>query len=283
MRSFNKIELAGRIHSYSLEEIDTEKGNAIAGTVTLETTNTGTLVETRFFAYPKYNSGKANRTYSVLEDLLAGNYKTITSDGDEADWLSIDANIDVDYYVGRDGAKDIDEMNRSQRIRGSFINANKKHEYSNVWKCDMLVTRIEDLEENPEKGYAHRVRMHGFIIDDYNERLMGVRFEAMDDAQMNYLLGLSVTSDNPLYTSVKGEFRKVTTLRVVEGAFGEDDKQEYDNTFWVMTWMPRNTYEFGDDITVDEYNSMMNALDEYKQEKLNKNKDTEDSKDKLVF
>ena len=283
MKSYNKVELKGRIHNFSLEEKDTEKGTAITGTVTLQVNEAGTCVDVRFYALPKYNSGKTNRTYSVLEDMLAGNYKTVVNDADEADWLAIDANIDIDYYVGRDGAKDIDEMSRSQRIRGSFINANKNHEYENVWKCDMLVTRIEDVEENPEKGYPHKVRMHGFIVDDYNERLMGVRFEAMDQAPMNHLLGLSVSKDNPLYTSVKGEFRMVKTLKVVEGAFGEDDKKEFENLFWVMTWMPRNTYEFGDDITVEDYNAYMTACDEYKQEKLNKSKDAADEGDNLVF
>lgn len=283
MKSYNKVELKGRIHNFSLEEKDTEKGTAITGTVTLQVNEAGTCVDVRFYALPKYNSGKTNRTYSVLEDMLAGNYKTVVNDADEADWLAIDANIDIDYYVGRDGAKDIDEMSRSQRVRGSFINANKSHEYSNVWKCDMLITRIEDVEEVPEKGFPHKVRMHGFIVDDYNERLMGVRFEAMDQAPMNHLLGLSVSKDNPLYTSVKGEFRMVKTLQIQEGAFGEDEKREFEKVFWVMTWMPRNTYEFGDDITVEDYNAYMTACDEYKQEKLNKSKDAGDEGDNLVF
>lgn len=277
MRDFNKIELKGRIFSYALEEKDeTEKGVPIAGTVTLEVDEVGTQVETRFYAYPKYNNGTTNKTYGFLVDLLAGNFKTVADDGPEADWLSVDASISPDYYVSRDGAKTIDDLSRSQKIRGSFINPNKKHEYANKWNCDMIVTKIEDVEENVEKGYPHKVRVHGYMIDSYNERVMGVRFEAMDEAPMNYLLALNPTEDNPIYTQARGQFRKVTSLKIIEGAFGEDEKIEYDNLYWILTWMPKENYIFGDDITLEEYNNLLKGLEEYKTEKLNKYNEAED-------
>lgn len=284
MKDYNKIELKGRLFSYALEEKeDTEKGTPIAGTVTLEVDEDGTQVEVRFYAYPKYNNGNPNRTYGILSDILAGNYLTVVDNGDEAEWLSIDANISVDYYIGRDGAKDIDEMSRSQKIRGSFINQNKKHEYFNKWSCDMVVTQVEDVEENVEKGYPHKVRVHGYMLDSYNKRAMGVRFEAMDEAPMAYLLSLTPSRDNPFYTQVRGQFRKVTSLKIIEGAFGEDEKVEYENLFWVLNWMPKNAYVFGEDLTLEEFEEFMKGLDEYKTEKFNKDKNKDDEGDDLVF
>lgn len=283
MKSFNKVELKGRIHSYALEVKDTDNGEAIVGTVSLEVDEKGTVIESRFFAKPTYSSGKPNRTYTFLDDLMAGNYKTIKNDADEADWLSIDATVSPDYFVGRDGAKTIEDLNSSQKIRGSFINANKSHDYANSWKCDMLITRVEEIEPDEEKHIKHKARIHGYIIDDYNERVMGVKFDALDEAPMNYVLGLETSHDQPFYTSVKGEFRKETTLITREGAFGNDETVEYDNIRWALTWMPRNPYLFGEDITEDEYKNLCNGLDEYREEKLNKNKSAEDEKDKLVF
>lgn len=281
MRTYNKVELKGRIHSYALETKETEKGEAITGTVTLEVAENGTTVDARFFAYPTYNSGKTNKTYEKLESLMGEEYKTIVRDGDEADWLAIDATVAPDYFVGRDGAQTVDDLNHSQKIRGSFINPNKNHDYSNFWKCDMLITRVEDIEADDEKHRPHAARVHGYIIDDYNNRVMGVQFDALDEAPINYLLGLDVSKDAPLYTAIKGEFRQIKTLITREGAFGEAEQIEYDNLRTAITWMPKDTYEFGSDITKEQYGVFMDRLEEYKKSKLNAA--ANDEADNLVF
>lgn len=284
MKTYNRVTLKGRLHSYALED----KEEAIAGTVTLEVDKDGNTAEVRFYATPTYKSGAKNKTYGFLEEMLAGNYNTVSNDGEDADWLSIDANIDVSYFVPRGGAKTVDDLGCAQKLRGAFINPNNKKEYSNEWKCDMLITRIEDREENPEKGYDHTVRVHGFIIDDYNHRLMGVKFDAMDVGVMNYMNNLEVSVDNPLYTAIKGMFYMKKTLKVNKSAFegGEDDVREFENTFWKITWMPVNPYMFGEDITTEDYKALTDALEAHKMEKFNSGSEdgsaAEEGK-KLVF
>lgn len=285
MKSFNKVALKGRLHSYELEVKDTDNGEAIAGTVSIEASEDGAIVDVRFFAKPKYKSGKINKTYNILEDMIAGNYLTIVNDGADADWISIDGEINIDYYVGRDGAKSVDDLGKSQKIRGSFVNANKNHDYENSWRCDMLITRVEEIEEDAEKNRAHAARIHGYILDSFNERALGAKFDVVDEAAMNYVLGLAVEQENPLYSSVRGEFRKITTLIKREGAFSDDEIIEYDDLKWVLTWMPKGAYTFGEDITEDEYKAYLANLDEYKKEKFEDGakKAEKDEKDNLVF
>lgn len=285
MKSYNAFDMKGRLYAYALEEKDTDKGTAISGTVTLEVDKNGTTVEAKFFAYPTYNSGKVNRTHGMLEDMMAGNFKTVVDDGDDADWLGMTGNIDVSYFVPRDGAKDIDEMARSQKLRGSFLNANKKHEYCNKWKLDMLICAVRDVEEDAERQTPHFVRVTGYLVDDFRERVLGCEFDAFKQAAMNYILGLPVSYEQPYFVSVWGEIVKMNRLVVRKNAFGEDEKNEYESTRWGITGMNPDAYEFGDPsaITVEQYKEYRDNLDEYRKERLDADKSDSDSGSGLAF
>ena len=286
MKSYNNFDMKGRLYSYSLEEKDTDKGTAITGEVTLEVDDKGTTATARFFAYPTYNSGKTNRTYSVLEDMMAGNYKTVVDDADEADWLAMTGNIDVNYFVPRDGAKDIDELARSQKLRGSFVNQNKDHNYQNKWKLDMLITRIDDVEEDAEKNIPHYVRVTGYLIDDYRERVTLVQFQARKEAAMKYILGLTASYDQPYYVSIWGELMKIARTIVRKNAFGEDEVDEYESYIWAITGMAPEAYDFGDEsaMTVEQYNEFRENLDAHKKERLEDGNDSAGSgKPDLAF
>ena len=285
MKTYNNIDMKGRLYSYSLEEKDTDKGTAITGDVTLMVDADGTQVTSRFYATPTYSSGKPNRTYGVLEDMMAGNYKTVVDDGDDADWFGVSGNIDVSYFPPRDGAvKDVEDLARSQKIRGSFLNANKDHKYANKWKLDMLICRIDDVEPDEEKNIPHYVRVGGYLIDDYRERVMGVQFQARKDAAMNYILGLTASYDNPYYVSIWGELAKITRTIVRKNAFGEDEHDSYDSTVWAITGMSPDAYDFGDEsaMTVDEYNKLRDNLDEYRKERM-ENDNKSDARTNLAF
>lgn len=284
MKSYNNVDMKGRLYSYNLEEKDTDKGTAIAGEVTLVVDEAGTQATARFYATPMYKTGKPNRTYGMLEDMMAGNYKTVVDDGDDADWFGISGNIDVSYFPPRDGgAKEIEDLVRSQKIRGSFLNANKEHKFQNKWKIDMLIGRIDDVEADEEKGYPHQVRVSGYLVDNYNERVMGVQFMARKEAAMNYILGLTASWDNPYYVSIWGELLRVTRTIVRKNAFGEDEQDTYDSTIWAITGMSPDAYAFGDEsgITVDEYKELRDNLDEFRKSRLAK-EDT-DARSGLAF
>lgn len=266
MKSFNQMEAKGMLHSYALEERDTDTGTAIMGTVTLQVDNDGTLVEGRYYATPQYSSGKVNRTYGVLEDIMTANYKTVVDDG-EGDWLGLSGNIDVSYFAGRNGAvKTIDDLVRSQKMRGSFINMNKKKEFSNKWNCDLYITKIDDVEADPEKGTEAFVRVRGYIVDDYRKRLDEVAFEARNAAAMNYIRSLPASVSEPYAVGAWGSLLETKVKSIKKSAFGDDEIREFDRQTWTITGMSPEPYSFGEEgiMTPAEWKQCKDGLDENK-------------------
>jgi hypothetical protein len=283
MKTYNALDMKGRLYNYALQTINTEKGEAISGDVMLEVDANGTVVTVRFFGYPTYNNGKTNKTFGILDDMMAGNYKTVVDNGDDADWLSLNGSIDVSYFVSRNATDG--ELARAQKFRGSFINPNTKKEYNNRWKLDMLVTNVKEVEADEEKQLPRFVRMNGYLVDDYNNRLMEVGFQARSDAAMNYILGLEVSFDEPLYVPVWGEIGKVGTTRIIKNAFGEDEVQKFENTQWIVTGMQQEAYEWGDEKTMtdSQYADLREALEAHKEEQKNKDEDGGSAKQELAF
>lgn len=283
MKSFNQVSLKGRLHSYELSM--KEEDAAIYGSIFVEVNAEGAIVEVRYYVTPKTKKNEVNKSYDFLEKVMDGEVKTIKDDGDEASWVTVSAKISPDFFVPRDGAKTIDDLAVSQKVRGFAIRGGKSNEYENMWNCDMLITRIEEIEPDEEKHISHKVKVSGYIVDEYNKRLMPMRCDAIDNDAINYSLTLEASPELPIYSSVKGEFRKEVTSIVKESAFGEDEVIEYDNIRWAMRWMPRIPYDFGDDISEDEYKDFLDGLTEYKTEKLEKNREKQEAseKDKLVF
>lgn len=275
MKDYNKIEMKGRLYNHKLEVKDTDKGEAIAGDVILEVDENGTQAVGRFFAYPTYNNGKTNRTYGMLEDIMTGNTKNIVDDGDDADWLAFTGSVDISYFVPREGAKDIDELNRSQKIRGQFINANRNKEYKNHWKCDLLVTKVRDVEADPERGTPHFAEVTGYIVDSYNERVVQARFNAYSDAAINFILNIPASYDAPHFVSVAGGLLRTATKVVVKSAFGDDEVNETIRTNWSLTFMALEPYAFGDEsvMSKEKYNEYRDNLDAFKREILEKKQD----------
>jgi len=263
MKSFNRVDMKGRLYNYKLQTVDTDKGEAISGSIDLEVDADGTKAEIRYFAYPVYNSGKKNATYGVLDSIMAGNYKTVVDDGDEADWLACSASIDVNYFVSQ--RSDDGELARSQKIRGAFINANKDKKYTNSWELDFLITSIIDVDADEEKGYPRYLKVSGYMVDDYNKRLMAVNFQARKEAAVEYIAGLEASAQAPYFVRTGGKLSKTVSRVVKRNAFGEDSYNEYENVHWTIESMEPDAYEFGSDavMTQEQYDELLGALEEY--------------------
>lgn len=285
MKTYNSLDMKGRLSNYALQTISTDKGEAIGGEIMLEVDAEGTVATLRFFGYPTYNNGKPNKTYGVLEDMMAGNYKTIADYGDEADWMALTGSIDVSYFVGKNQNSD-EDISRSQKMRGAFINPNKEKKYNNKWKLDMIITSVKEVEADEEKKQPRYVRVSGYLVDDYNERVMEVSFQARSEGAMNYILGLEPSFDEPHYVSLWGSLVKVSRLVVRKNAFGDDETDEYSSTQWVITGMNPEAYEWGDEkvMTDDQYSELRAALEEHKEAQKNKDEDGAPSaKKELAF
>ncbi len=275
MKKYNNTEMGGRLHSYKLDFVSTDKGEAIAGELNLETDDKGTTVTHRFFAYPTYASGKVNKSYNILEDIMAGNVPCVVDDGDGATWYTLVGSIDVSYFMSKRGDP---EVVRAQKVRGSFINANTEKKYKNKWKLDTLITSIREVEADEEKNLPRFARVSGYLVDDYNERLMGVQFNARSKGAIDYILGLDASATQPHFVSTWGALESVSRSITRKNAFGEDEVDEYNSIQWVITGMSPEAYEFGDanGITVEDYESYMAANKAYVESIENENSDADD-------
>jgi hypothetical protein len=275
MKTYNALDMKGRLYNYALQVINTEKGEAISGDVTLEVDDQGTTVTVRYFGYPTYSSGKTNKTYGILDDMMAGNYKTVVDNGEDADWLALAGSIDVSYFVSKNSQDD--ELARAQKFRGSFINPNKEKKYNNKWKLDLIITKVAEVEADEEKKLPRFVRVTGYLVDDYNERVMEVVFQARSEGAMNYILGLEASYDQPYYVSTWGQMLKVSRLVVRKNAFGEDETDEYNSSQWVITGMNPEPYEWGDEkvMTDEKYQELRANLEAHKEAEANKDNDGE--------
>lgn len=281
MRTYNAIDMKGRLFNYNLEVKDFDKGEAITGTVSLEVDDKGTVVDISVFARPQFNNGKRNNTYDILDDMMAGNYHTVADHGDQADWLAMTGNIDVSYYPAKNGGGDETYgLSRGQRIRGGFINQNKKHEYRNRWTMDLMITQVTEVDADEEKNLPRMARVNGYFIDEYNQRLMEVSFQARKPQAIDYLLGLPVSFESPYFCSVWGEQQIVKRVVVKKSAFGEDEVKEFDNKSWVITGMSTDPYEFGDEkaISQEKFDEFKKNLIALKEEK-SKDADTDEGGD----
>lgn len=283
MKNFNNVDLKGRLYNFNLSIMDTEKGEAISGEIQLEVDSEGTVVPVRFFGYPTYNSGKPNKTYSIMSDIMDGDYKTVVDDGEDADWLAISASIDIGYFEARNS----NELARAQKIRGSFINPNKDKAYKNKWKLDCLITKITDIDADEEKMQDRYVRVSGYLIDSYNGRVMEVQFQARAEAAMNYIVTLDASKEMPYFVSVWGKISKVKRIVTRDNAFGEPEQEEYSSTQWVVTGMATSPYDWDEEKTIKQetYEKYVAALQSYKEEIENKNSSAknEDEDDDLPF
>lgn len=284
MRTYNAIDMKGRLYDHNLEVKEFDNGEAITGTITLEVDAKGTQVEISMFARPYYNNGKVNRTYDTLAQILDGEYHTVSHDDEAADWLAVTGNIDVSYFPARNGGGDEEYgLARSMKIRGRFINDNRKKEYRNRWTMDLLITKVDEVEADEERNRPRTAKVHGYYIDDYNKRVNEVMFDVLKPAAIDYLLGLPASYDSPYFCSCWGERQVQKRVSVKKDVFGSDDVREFENKIWVLTSMSPDPYEFGDEnaVSVKAYNELRDGLKKHKEEQSSKGDADED--DNLAF
>lgn len=293
MKNYNAVNLTGRIYDYNLEDNTNNDGDPIIrGKVTLEVDDAGTTVDVDVYASETFTSGDANPLYALLQDIMTGNLKTLMSNGDEADWLSTSGEINVGYFKGRDGG---DEAARSQKVPSRLKTA-RTRKYNNDWKVDMLITRIDDIEADIEKGTKASVKVTGYAVNCKNvkdgnrwvkdpQKLVEVQFYATAEKAMEYIRGLPASNDTPYFVRVWGGFASTSRTLIQKNAFGEDMKTEYKNTSWNITGMEPEPYAFGEEnvMTQEEFDDLKTALNDFIAEKMEKAEASDDTAPELAF
>ena len=275
MKKFNRVNLSGRLAGYELNRGTTKNGDEfINGTISLIVDENGTTVDKiRVFATPVWKkSGKANGNYTMLDKMEQGEFQV---GADNGEWLAIQGTIDISYFPPRNPDPNDPEPARSQRVNATFINANTKKVYQNTWSCDYLMTNIREIEADPERNLDRYVRVHGYVVDEYNEILLEAEFDVRKEAAINYFLGLQASEDMPYFVSVGGEMTMVVRSVTIPNAIGDDEHREFTNLRWCVTRINPTPYTFGDeaDITVDQYNEFKANLQEKKAEAMKDDKE----------
>jgi len=288
MRAYNNVSMKGRLYNYAVKEVEYNGKPALSGTITLEVDEDGTTVDVQYYANPTYNNGSPNKTYGILKDIYDGNKKAVTEYPDAADWLDLQGAVDVSYFVPKgQSATSIDDLVRAQKIRGSFINPNKLQKYNNKWKIDMIITKVEEVEADPERQLERYALVKGYILNDYFKRATEVQMDARSEAAINYLLNLDVSPENPYYVSTWGKIGQIKTVIEQKSAFGDDEVIEREMKRWILTSMAQEPYPIGDvmGITEEELKTAKEKLIEYKEQSLEKalEKAKESERQNLAF
>ena len=204
--------------------------------------------------------GKSNSTYVALNSIIE-NEKTVIKVGKE-NATKVRANTSIglnEFYSDRTGEEVLVSAKRNE---GGFIHIitdaleadeNKR----NTWEADTVITKVREIEADPERKLAAKVIISGYVFD-FRNALLPVDFVAYKQSAQDYFLGLEASEKNPTFIKLKGSQISQTVIRTVteESAFGDEpDVKEFKNTvreFVVTRATPPYEWDSEDTITVQE-------------------------------
>lgn len=261
----NAVHLEGLVYQHDLKKKVTGPKSKvpntefITGTVDVVTDDAMTNIVTVNFTFvTALNAkGKENSTFTVLSSILDGSVGTVMTHGiDKASKVRIDTAVGVnDFYSDRNGKSELVTVKRNE---GGFIHLagndyNEDEKARNTFECDMLITQVVDVEENPEIQLEERVILKGYVFS-FRKEFIPVDFVATAPGAMNYFRNLGATPNTPVFTRVKG--RQVSTTIVIEnreeGAFGGASVQETRRSRkeYLVTWAQAEPYLWDDESTI---------------------------------
>lgn len=234
----------------------------INGTIDIVTDDSGLNVVTIHYSYVTAvtKQGKSNSTYVALNSIIE-NEKTVIKVGKE-NATKVRANTSIglnEFYSDRTGKE---ELVSAKRNEGGFIHIitdaleadeNKR----NTWEADTVITKVREVEADPERKLAAKVIISGYVFD-FRNALLPVDFVAYKQSAQDYFLGLEASEKNPTFIKLKGSQISQTVIRTVteESAFGDEpDVKEFKNTvreFVVTRATPPYEWDSEDTITVQE-------------------------------
>ena len=266
----NKTHIEGYLYEHALEKKESGPNSKnpgtkfISGTISIATDEECLNIVPVHFTYVTATTatGKANNTFTVLNNIIEGSIGTVMKDGkDKAGKLRIDSALGLnEFYTDRNGKE---ELVSAKRNEGGFVHLvdvlEEDEKVRNTFECDMLITGATRVEANIERQTPEKVVVKGAIFD-FRKNLLPVEFSALNENAMNYFEDLGASSKEPVFTKVKGRQVSETVVKTIreESAFGDASVREVKNTRrdFVITWAAQDPYVFDDEssITVAELN-----------------------------
>lgn len=255
-KNLNRETITGRLFDHTLEAKVSQKGVPyIGGVLEIAVDEEGLNVIPVTFTYVAEtypSSGKANKNYPVLQQLL--NAKTWKTNGkDEAVIVKCDsATLGVNNFVGRDG-----KMVAAMRNEGSFVSIVTKlpdEAERATFSVDIIINKVAEKEdaEGNSLGYDEV----GGRIFCYPGMAVPVTLIVRVPEGIKYFEGLDASNDNLIYTNVRGKIESITTTKqiVEESAFGGDSVRTVERTTkaWVIEKANPVPFDLGSEETMTE-------------------------------
>lgn len=267
-KMINKVHIEGWVYDHKLtSKVAGEKAKNpgvtfINGTVDIATDDNCLNIVTIHYSYvtPVTKQNKPNATFNALNAILTDN-KTVVKVGKEnAVKVRADTSIGLnEFYSDRSGKE---ELVSAKRNEGGFIHIitdalSEKDTDRNNWEADTVVTKVREIEADPERNLPAKVVISGYMFD-FKNALLPVDVVAYKESAQNYFLGLEASEANPTFIKLKGQQVSQVIIRTVteESAFGDEpDVKEFKNTvreFVVTGALPPYEWDSEESITAQE-------------------------------
>lgn len=267
-KMINKVHIEGWVYDHKLtSKVAGEKAKNpgvtfINGTVDIATDDNCLNIVTIHYSYvtPVTKQNKPNATFNALNSILTDN-KTVVKVGKEnAVKVRADTSIGLnEFYSDRNGKE---ELVSAKRNEGGFIHIitdalSEKDTDRNNWEADTVVTKVREIEADPERNLPAKVVISGYMFD-FKNALLPVDVVAYKESAQNYFLGLEASESNPTFIKLKGQQVSQVIIRTVteESAFGDEpDVKEFKNTvreFVVTGALPPYEWDSEESITAQE-------------------------------
>ena len=267
-KMINKVHIEGWVYDHKLtSKVAGEKAKNpgvtfINGTVDIATDDNCLNIVTIHYSYvtPVTKQNKPNATFNALNSILTDN-KTVVKVGKEnAVKVRADTSIGLnEFYSDRSGKE---ELVSAKRNEGGFIHIitdalSEKDTDRNNWEADTVVTKVREIEADPERNLPAKVVISGYMFD-FKNALLPIDVVAYKESAQNYFLGLEASEANPTFIKLKGQQVSQVIIRTVteESAFGDEpDVKEFKNTvreFVVTGALPPYEWDSEESITAQE-------------------------------
>jgi len=262
-KMINRVYIEGVLYQHNLEKTVTGENSKkpgteyIKGTIDIATNDALTNIVQVHYTYvtKKTSKGGDNATYTTLNDILEGKLKTYMDGGDVK--VRADSALGLnEWYSTRQKDPNGEPTFVSHKInQGGFIHVlnkplKEKERERALFETDMVINRVLDVEEDPDKNQPRKLILKGFIFD-FKNAILPMEFTVLNEGGIDYFLSQDISPKNLMFTKVTGTEVSETIVRkwTEESAWGEDLVHETTSTnrAFIVTQSALSPYEIGDD------------------------------------
>ncbi len=261
-KMINRVYIEGTLYQHNLEKRVTGENSKkpgteyIRGTIDIATNDALTNIVQVHYTYvtKKTSKGGDNATYATLNDILEGNLKTYMDGGNVK--VRADSALALnEFYTDRQKDANGQPTLVSQRInQGGFIHVlnkplKEKERERSLFEADMVINRVIDVEEDPDRNQPRKLILKG-VIFDFRNAILPMEFTVLNEGGIDYFLSQDISPKNLMFTKITGTEVSETVVRkwTEESAWGEDLVHETTSTnrAFIVTQSALSPYEVGE-------------------------------------